>query len=288
MRHKIVFTSDLHGNETKYKKLVKYAEKVKADSVIIGGDIAPNVPSKSLGDDTYIKAQRKFLEEELPKLLTPLKKRLPSCNLFLIMGNDDCAINSDVLEENSDLFQVIHGKRMKISKDFDIVGYSCVPISPFLIKDWEKYDVSRYVDPGCIPPEEGFHSTNITKNEILYSTIKQDLIQLKGNDDLSNAIFLFHSPPYKTNLDRAALDGKFIDYVPLDVHIGSIAIQRFIEDYQPLITLHGHVHESASITGYWSDTIGKTHCFSAAHNDKELAIVKFNPLQPDKAIRILI
>lgn len=112
--------------------------------------------------------------------------------------------------------------------------------------------------------------------------------KLAGGDELSDAIFLFHSPPYQTKLDRAALDGKMFDHAPLDVHIGSIAIQRFINTKQPLITLHGHVHESAGITGCWQDKLNKTYAFSAAHNGNELALVRFNPEFPDKAKRELI
>jgi len=40
---------------------------------------------------------------------------------------------------------------------------------------------------------------------------------------------VLHSPPYDTGLDRAALDGRSVDHAPLDVHVGSIAIRRFIE-----------------------------------------------------------
>ena len=103
-----------------------------------------------------------------------------------------------------------------------------------------------------------------------------------------NSIFLFHSPPYQTNLDRAALDGKMFDHVPLDVNVGSIAIRRFIENKQPLLTLHGHIHESSEITGFWSDKIGNTVLFSAAYNKPELAVVKFNPEDLGRAERIII
>ena len=65
-------------------------------------------------------------------------------------------------------------------------------------------------------------------------------------------------PPCDTLLDRAALDEKMIDYVPPDVHVGSIAIQRFIEERQPGLTLHGHVHESARLTGQWQQRFGRT------------------------------
>jgi Icc-related predicted phosphoesterase len=98
---------------------------------------------------------------------------------------------------------------------------------------------------------------------------------------------LFLSPPYQTMLDRAALDGRSIDHVPLDVHVGSVAIRRFIERSQPLITLHGHIHESARLTGAWQQRIGRTFCFSAAHDGAELALLRFDPASPGDATRDL-
>ena len=91
-----------------------------------------------------------------------------------------------------------------------------------------------------------------------------------------------------TNLDRAALDGKTVDYVPLDPYIGSIAIKRFIEKQQPLLTLHGHVHESPRLTGNWRDQIGRTVCLSAAHDGQELALIRFTLENVGNAERVLI
>jgi len=45
------------------------------------------------------------------------------------------------------------------------------------------------------------------------------------------------------------------------------------------VTLHGHVHESARLTGAWQDRIGRTVCLSAAHDGPELALVRFD-LEP--------
>jgi hypothetical protein len=49
-----------------------------------------------------------------------------------------------------------------------------------------------------------------------------------------------------------------------------------------------YVHESARITGFWQEKIGYTYAFSAAHDRPELAIVCFDPAQPEKAIRRLL
>jgi len=84
------------------------------------------------------------------------------------------------------------------------------------------------------------------------------------------------------------LDGRKVDLVPLDVHVGSMAIARFIEAQQPLVTLHGHIHESARLTGAWRQQFGRTHAFSAAHDGPELALVRFDLEDLESATRELI
>ena len=79
-----------------------------------------------------------------------------------------------------------------------------------------------------------------------------------------------------------------MDIAPVDVHVGSIAIQRFIMTKQPFLTLHGHVHESVRLTGQWKQKFGKTYSFSAAHDGPELAIVRFDTNNLEKATRELI
>ena len=107
-------------------------------------------------------------------------------------------------------------------------------------------------------------------------------------DDLSQAIFLFHSPPHETPLDRAALDGRTVEGVPVDPHVGSIAIRRFLEERGPRISLHGHIHEAARLTGHWRTMVGRTHAFTAAHDGPELALVRFDPDRPEEATRELL
>ena len=79
-----------------------------------------------------------------------------------------------------------------------------------------------------------------------------------------------------------------IDHVPLDVHVGSIAVKRFIERRRPMLTLHGHVHESARLTGHWQERIGRTLCLSAAHDGPELALVSFDTESLADAERVLL
>jgi Icc-related predicted phosphoesterase len=63
--------------------------------------------------------------------------------------------------------------------------------------------------------------------------------------DKSNAIFNFHAPPYGFALDLAPeLTKDLIQAADRKIHVGSHAVAKMIEKYQPLIGLHGHIHES--------------------------------------------
>jgi Icc-related predicted phosphoesterase len=55
-----------------------------------------------------------------------------------------------------------------------------------------------------------------------------------------------------------------------------------------LLTLHGHVHESSSITGIWKEKINKTICFNAATEQYSLVIVIFDMENPENGQRIII
>lgn len=279
------FVSDLHGNIEKYKKLFVQIKTKFPQLVFIGGDLSNHL--KRFTDTSIHNFYLDFLQSEFRKLKSDLGNKYPV--IFLIMGNDDPKIEEDSLidGEQEGLWYYLNQKRLEIS-GYTIYGYSFCPPSPFRLKDWEKYDVSRFVDPGCISPEEGIRTVEIPDNFKKYETIEKDLQKLVSADDLSKSIFLLHTPPYQTNLDRAALDNKKVEGVSVDVHVGSIAVKRFIESKQPMLTLHGHIHESSSITGNWKDKIGETNCFNAAHNGSELSLIEFDLSNLESAKRILL
>ncbi len=282
------FISDLHGQIDRYRKLFSAIKTERPAAVFFGGDLLPSglhaLTASTMGRRDFI---NDFLALEFLKLLQELKDAYP--RVLLILGNDDPRFQEAAILDAGvkGIWQYIHNRKVKLG-NYAVYGYAFVPPSPFQLKDWERYDVSRFIDPGCISPEEGYRSLPAAAHEIRYATIERDLQLLAGKDDLARAVLLFHSPPYQTCLDRAALDGKMIDHAPLDVHIGSIAIKRFIKNRQPLITLHGHVHESARLTGSWREQIGRTWAFSAAHDGPELALVRFDLENPEKATRQLI
>jgi len=276
------FVSDLHGRLDRYDKLVETVCEERPRAVFLGGDLLPFERHWTGGD---------FVTEEM----IPRFRRIQETDgageirFFLILGNDDPRDREAVLLD-ADLggdLDYMHG-RWKRLDSFEIFGYSFVPPTPFLLKDWERYDVSRYVDPGCVSPEEGNRTVPVPTSEVRARTIGRDLERVARDRDFNETVLLFHTPPYRSLLDRAALDGKTVDHVPLDVHVGSVAVRRFVEQHQPLLTLHGHIHESQRLTGSWRDKIGRTHLFSAAHDGLELALIRFDLHDLESATRALL
>jgi len=283
-----LFVSDLHGALARYRVLFRVVAAEKPAAVLFGGDLLPFLgyqwgesdlsPERFFGD---------FLIPELRILRHELGDAYP--RMLIILGNDDPATAVTALEscEQEHLCEHIHGKSVSLA-GFHVLGYACVPPTPFLHKDWERYDVSRYVDPGCVSPEEGFRTIPVSPSRLRHGTIARDLEGLLRQLDPARTVLLSHAPPYRTGLDRAGLDGRSHDGVPVDPHIGSVAVRRFIEAHQPWLALHGHVHESARITGMWHDTIGRTPTISAAHDGPDLAIVRFDLEHPEEACRELL
>lgn len=282
--NKIIFSSDLHGNIEKYEKLFYFVIETKPMCLLLGGDLLPGISARTAKNyDDFI---NDYLVPKVQWLYNEISD--PEFWIGLILGNDDPRVYEKefLLAEKNNMWIYLHNKKVE-KKGFVYIGYSFVPPTPFRLKDWEKFDVSRFVDIGCVEPYEGSRTVE-PDYDTEYSTIEKDLQLLIQNCNSENTIMLFHSPPYQTNLDRAALDGKMIDHVPLDVNVGSIAVRRMIENFQPLITLHGHIHESAAITGFWNDKIGNTHLFSGAHNGMEVAAVIIDPKEPQNAQRFLL
>ena len=273
------FVSDLHGDSGRYERLAAAIARERPAAVFLGGDLLPHAMAAPAFFTEHLIPQFEWLRAELG----PAYPRV-----FLIFGNDDPRAEEAAAEEagRQGLWDYAHYRRIAW-EGLDIVGYAYVPPTPFRLKDWERYDVSRYVEAGCSDPADGWHTAPAPEHE-RRETIRDDLEHLAAGAEMGHTVMLIHTPPYRTALDRAALDGKSVEHAPLDVHVGSIAVKRFIEARQPLLTLHGHVHESARLTGGWRERIGRTYAFSAAHDGPELALIRFDPDDLARATRELL
>ncbi|MBU0496882.1 MAG: metallophosphoesterase [Candidatus Thermoplasmatota archaeon] len=273
-----IFVSDLHGKKDHYNKLISLIDQEHFDGVFFGGDLLPRT------DPLYA-----FVQKHIIIPLKNLKKKGLKTRFFVILGNDDPRMYEPLFLEadKNHVIDYVHNQTVRFGEYF-VTGYAYVPPSPFLLKDWERYDVSRYVDIGSVAPDKGYVSVDRDFDQEQFETIAADMKILKKQSPPKKTIYLFHTPPYNTMLDRTALDGKMVDNVPLDVHTGSIAVRRFIEKAHPFVTLHGHIHEASRLTGVWHEVIGSTHMFSAAYDGPQLAVVRFDTENLGDAVRELL
>lgn len=241
MPFKIIYTADLHGNEAFYKILLKKAVEENVSAVVIGGDLCGR---EGTTIREKIENQKIFLENFLVSLFKEFKQNNKNKEVYLVMGNDDFRINLGVLEkaEENNILKSIHNKSIKLNKNYNIAGYSFVDPTPFRLKDWEKSDFDDDKFPHQLFAEE---IRSIEKED---GTIQADLKKLKRLSNPKKTVYVIHAPPFNTRLD----------IITTGAHVGSKAVREFIEKDQPLLTLHGHIHESPQMSGSWLDKINGT------------------------------
>jgi Icc-related predicted phosphoesterase len=93
--------------------------------------------------------------------------------------------------------------------------------------------------------------------ESLFRRIDDMVKELK---DVPNSIFALHAPPYDSDIDEAPELDK--NMRPVDggqklIHVGSSAVRDAIMKYQPLLGLHGHIHEARG-----ASMLGRTLCIN--------------------------
>jgi uncharacterized protein len=272
---RIVFATDLHGSELCFRKFINSAEFYKADVLVLGGDIVgkaicaivdegatyrsnlfgqehvldseealiafeENVRFNGfypyrctpdelarMGDDPafvqqlFVQAMLKTKRDWIQWADARLERAGVEC--YAITGNDD-PYEVDEAFADSQHVHLINGKLVDLG-EWQICGY---PIS-----NRTPWDSPREKD------EDG---------------IAHDLAQLCDPSQIvfDRLIMNVHVPPYGIGLDfapelTADLRPKMRGGMDSSIPVGSHAVKEFIERYQPLLGLHGHVHESKSV-----------------------------------------
>jgi len=286
VKTKVYFASDLHGSNLCFRKFVNAGKFYGANVLILGGDVTGKtiVPmvrmgdgtvrvrergtdrslksqseveevSKSLGDAgsyPYVADRKEFEElEAKPELVVGLFKRLMTETLqswirladerlggteikcYVSPGNDDFFEIDEVLSSGKHLTNP-EGRVVEIDGQHEMITLGYTNRTP-----WNS------------PREVG--------EDILQEKIDG---MVAGVKSMETVIFNLHVPPIDTPIDQALkLDENLKPIVsggdPVMVSAGSTAVQGSIERYQPLVGLHGHIHESRGMV-----QIGRTMCFN--------------------------
>jgi Icc-related predicted phosphoesterase len=269
---RIVYTSDLHGNEQHYARILHFAIEQGARTVVLGGDLFPN--SHEPGRGLFL--QRQFLRDVFAPWLHRIRAEFRSLSVYALPGNEDWASTTDLLVDlaESELFYPLHHRVWWLNGRTWLAGSSLVPITPFVAKDWDRLEGIEPEPP--FPIGGGMRSMygllrSLTLADVrALPTITEELALFPAQSNPAGTIYVFHSPPYATALDRLA-DGRAV---------GSRAVRAFIEEYQPPLTLHGHIHESPMVSGSYAERIGRTLCVNPGQSPDRLHAVIFDTDDP--------
>lgn len=263
------FTSDLHGQGSLYEQLLAMAATRNPEVVILGGDLAPH----EAGAEGLVR-QRVFHEGFLVEFARRLGEAAPGAELLLLMGNDDWAGNLPCLERHDGgLWRLIHGRSLEV-RGTRVAGLSWVPITPFAMKDWDRWEDGNDEHP---PRLDGMTSWSGQVEPVRFDparrapTIAGALAELEALGPAEHTVFVLHSPPRDTHCDR----------IGAGVHVGSRAIRAFVERRQPPLVLSGHIHESPRLSSSYRDTVGRTVVVNPGQfGTSRLCGVWFDPLDP--------
>lgn len=268
------FTSDLHGQSALYEQVVTFAAADRPAVVLLGGDLGPHAHGAP-----GVQHQRVFLEGFLVEFARRLREAAPGVELALLFGNDDWAANHDVLERHhGTLWHSLHGRAAKLDGRW-VAGLSWVPITPFAMKDWERWEDGDDESParlhGSLSGPDGVREFRFDP-ERRAPTIAEGLEALAALAPPAETIHVLHSPPRDTACD----------VIMTRQHVGSRAIRAHVEKHAPPLVLCGHIHESPRMSGAWRDAIGVTACVNPGQfGTPRLCGVWFDPADPAGTLR---
>lgn len=281
---KLLFVTDIHGSEKCWRKLVNAGNFYEVDTLILGGDIT--------GKGTLVILEEKpgvwvtnFLGQqvraETEEELVTLEGRTRNAGLYPYrIKPDEFQEYAASAEYQEKVFEKVvtrtvqgwielaeaklkgTGKRIIVTAGND---------DPYFVDDlFQHSEVITWAERRVIMLDENHEMLNEgssnptpwnTHRELdedsLFKVLKEQADQVK---DTHNAVFNIHVPPYGSRLDDAPrLDSTMrpVDAGQTTIPVGSASTRKIIETYQPLMALHGHIHESKGAVN-----IGRTLCLN--------------------------
>ncbi|HET9678250.1 MAG TPA: hypothetical protein VFP21_12190 [Solirubrobacterales bacterium] len=273
---RLFYAGDVHGSRVCWKKFINAAAHYPADVLVMGGDLTGKalVPIVREGDGSYgarvIGEQRVArTAEELDQMqqaistngMYPLvvdqeearrlgedaarreqvfeKALLDELRLWVELADERLAgtdTRAYVIPGNDDpwaIDEVLAGGRSVVPCDEKVVRVGSHEMVSFGYSNPTPWKTPRELD-----------------EDEIYARLRRLTEQLENPE---RAIFNIHVPPWESSLDTAFEVDEELRYVtkggrPHEIPTGSQAVREIIEETQPLLSLHGHIHESKGVT----------------------------------------
>ncbi|HZM20384.1 MAG TPA: hypothetical protein VFC02_01505 [Anaerolineales bacterium] len=281
---KLFFATDIHGSDICWNKFLNAGKFYEADVLILGGDMTGKavVPFIHQGGKNY---RVTLLEQEFDITnddeLLQMKKKVRSRGYYPYLTTPDEM--SELEQDPSRVHQIFLQEVLGVVQQWmdladkkldgtDMKVY-CSPGNDDMDEVDEIVRSSRRVllVEGQVTPLDEHHEMIASgwSNRTPWDTHREedeDQLQVRYEAMISklkdprNAVFNIHVPPYKSGLDEAPELDKDLRPVLAGQSlqpVGSTALREVIRKHQPLLGLHGHIHEGRGTT-----RIGKTLCIN--------------------------
>jgi Icc-related predicted phosphoesterase len=269
---KVFFATDIHGSEICWRKFLNAAAFYKADLVILGGDVTGKVMVPIVAHTGYwqvtVRGQEHRLESQ--QALDDIQRQIRNT------GSYPAIVSPDELQQLSNTEGAVDRRfTVEMTRSLDrwldmADGKLRGGEIPCVLNGgnddiWEIDDIIE--QSPCVSFAEGkvldlggFHLvsmgwTNPTPWDTFREAPEPELaakIEAVASQvpDMERTIFNFHAPPYGTGLDEApALDANLrpMHGGAVMKPVGSTSVRDAIVKHQPMLSVHGHIHESRGV-----------------------------------------
>jgi Icc-related predicted phosphoesterase len=270
----IYFATDIHGSQICFRKFINAAQFYGASLLILGGDLTGKlvVPIVANGSHRYVAEMHGESIRLNESQVADFEQRVSNEGLYPVLMTPEEHQHYDQHPEEVDkLFEQLMHERLRqwiehaherlcdtdiriltTPGNDDPASVDCV-IREYgrdrvLLVEGEIYELA----PGHEMLNTGYSNPTPwrTPREYPEEFIREHIEAMaKRLEHPENAVFNIHVPPYDTGIDTAPLLGEELTVrtsmgAQLSGPAGSTAVREVIEAYQPLLSLHGHIHEA--------------------------------------------
>jgi Icc-related predicted phosphoesterase len=287
---RIFFATDIHGSETSFRKFVNAGKFYEADVLVLGGDVVGKLFIPIIKEGHVYRARAQGMNHELATEteLADFKKKLGTLGAYYVVLSPEeyAALKSDQSEQDK-VFNGLANRRLadwvQLAEERLNDSHRKMYITGGNDDPWEVVSALEENARDHVVPCEG-HTVQIdddhvmvslgysnetpwkTPREITEDELAEKIVEsIHGVADFNKCIFNFHCPPKDSTLDTCPMLDTSTDPPtivteagqPVLFGAGSTAVRAAISKYQPLLGLHGHIHESRGIT-----RIGNSVCIN--------------------------
>jgi Icc-related predicted phosphoesterase len=285
-RTRLFFATDVHSSDVVFNKFLKVAEYYKTDALILGGDLTGKflVPFiKETDGAYYTDFQGNSARMSSDAELKTMEDTVRTAGYYAYKTTREEYERTK--EDRAKIDEIFHEKMFEVIERWISLAEmtlkeSGVPLyitggndDPYEVDDFMRAHSTEHVKycEGEVVDVLGYEMaasgySNMTPWKLPRDLTEEDLEAalekvVSKVKDYKKSIFTIHVPPYDTGLDLAIWLNEDLKYQhygqPIEGPVGSHAVFKLLDKYQPLISLHGHIHESRCFY-----RLGRTMCFN--------------------------